>query len=84
MAKKKIKAVSLEEQETTINVDYFDNTVSAFTSKKSVYDKWCKDLGEPTKLAREKGKVVGGIWRISFLDRQKIKKVFSILNVIPK
>ena len=84
MAKKKIKAVSLEEQETTINADYFAQTVDVFTSNKAVYEKWCKDLGEPTKLAKEKEKIVGGIWRISFVDRQKIKKVFSILNVIPK
>lgn len=84
MAKKKIKAVSLEEQETTINVDYFSKTVSAFTSKKSVYDKWCDCLGEPTEIATEKGRIVGGTWRISAEDRNITKKIFSISTVVPK
>ncbi len=84
MAKKKIKTVSLEEQETTINVDYFSKTISAFTSKKSVYDKWCKDLGEPIEIATEKGRIVGGTWRIPAEDRNITKKIFSISTVVPK
>lgn len=82
MSKKQMTTVRLEEQETTINVDYFARIVSVFTSKKSTYNKWYKDIGKPTNFSKEKGKIVGGIWRIAFEDRAKIRKILSISNII--
>lgn len=82
MAKRKMTAVSLEEQETTINIDYFAKTVGVFTSKKEVYTKLLKEIGEPTKQSFEKKKIVGGVWKLPFTDRQQIKKILSITTLI--
>ncbi len=83
MRKKQMTRVPIEEQETTINVDYFVQTLDVFTSCKPVYDKLHAEVGEPTDYAKVKGKVVGGKWKVPFNDRKKAKKILSITNVIP-
>lgn len=81
MSRRKIVKVSLEEQETTINVDYFSQIVDIFTSRKEVYKTLVKAIGEPNRQSFERGKAVGGCWRISFLEREKIRKILSIKNM---
>lgn len=83
MAKKRMSKVSLEEQETTINVDYFTQTLDIFTSCKNVYNNLYSEIGEPIKFSRAKGKVIGGKWKVQCADRKKIKKILSITNIIP-
>lgn len=81
MARKTIVKVSLEEQETTINVDYFSQIVDIFTSRKEVYRDLVKAIGEPDRQSFVKCKVVGGCWRIPFAEREKIRKILSIKSM---
>lgn len=83
MAKNRMSKVSLEEQETTINVDYFAQMLDVFTSCKEVYDKLYAEIGEPTEFSKAKGKVIGGKWKVQCTDRKKVKKILSITNIIP-
>lgn len=73
--------ISLEEQESTINIDYFSQIVDIFTSRKEVYRDLLKAIGEPDRQSFVKGKVVGGCWRIPFSEREKIRKILSIKNM---
>ena len=71
----------LEEQETTINVDYFKKMIFIYTSRKSVYDRLYKKLGEPTRIYFYKNKVSGVIWEISFNDK-RVRTIFSKTIII--
>ena len=42
--------VSVEEQETTINIDYCSKTISLYTSRKATANKLKKAIGEPNKI----------------------------------
>ena len=81
MGRTKIVKNPVEEQETTINVDYFSKTIDIYTSRPEVYRTLVKKVGEPDKNSFVKGKTVGGHWRIPFLEREKIRKILSIKNV---
>ena len=39
----------LTEQETTINIDYSTSNVNIYTSRKSIYKRLIKKIGEPRK-----------------------------------
>ena len=39
-----------EEQETIINIDYFESKVIAYTCQKSVYERLLTKIGNPTKI----------------------------------
>jgi hypothetical protein len=71
-----------DEQETTINVTYADKKASIYTSKKSTYNKLKKTLGQPKTIYRLKGQICGADWETDFNDRKKLKKIFSIINII--
>ena len=40
---------SLEEQETNINIDYLTKEAHLYTSRKTIYNRYKKTLGEPTQ-----------------------------------
>ncbi len=81
MGRIKIVKNPVEEQETTINVDYFSKTIDIYTSRPEVYRTLVKKVGKPAKNSLVKTKVVGGHWRIHFLEREKIRKILSIKNM---
>ena len=66
----------LEEQETTTNIDYYKKVVSMFTSRKTVYNRYFKLLGEPTKIYYTNKKISGGQWIIPFNDK-RVNSLFS-------
>lgn len=68
---------NLEEQETIINIDYFDKTVHIYTCRKSVYERLKNKLGEPNKIYYLQGKICGGSWKIPFVDKSKINNALS-------
>jgi hypothetical protein len=72
----------IEEQETTINIDYFKKAIIIYTSRKSVYDRLSKKLGEPTRIFFYKNKMSGVIWEIPFEDRKRANVIFSKTIVI--
>lgn len=81
MVKTTIIKNPVEEQETTINVDYFSQTIDIYTSRPEVYKVLVKKVGKPDKNSFVKGKAVGGYWRIPFSEREKIRKILSIKNM---
>ena len=67
----------LEEQETHVNIDYFERKLIIYTSRQPVYNRLLKKLGEPKKTDTIKGKVVSGTWEVE-INQYKI--ISSVLN----
>ena len=47
----------LDEQETIIHIDYFHKHVNAYTSKKSIYERLCRKIGNPQETYYTKNKI---------------------------
>lgn len=69
--------VSLEEQETIINIDYYKKQVLIYTSRKVVYDRIVKKLGDPFKIYYSKGQISGANWIIPFKNKKNITSILS-------
>ena len=67
----------LDEQETIIHIDYFHKHVNAYTSKKSIYERLCRKIGNPQETYYTKNKITGAKWIISFSDRKTITSLLS-------
>ncbi len=78
----KFENISREEQETIINIDYFEKQVHCYTSRYSTYDRLLKKLGEPTTTYYTSKKISGAKWSISFNEKQKLRVIFSRPNII--
>ena len=75
---------SLQEQETTINLDYFEGKVYLYTSRNSVAQKLEKELGKPTSIeTTEKGNITGVNYERYFTDKD-VKKLLSKMILIAK
>lgn len=68
--------VPREEQETVINIDYFEKQITVYTSRKSVADRLIKKIGKPTKIYTNCGKVYAIDYKKSLFDKD-IAKFFS-------
>lgn len=60
-----------EEQETQINIDYFERTLNIYSSRKAVIQRLYTKLGEPTKTDYINNSITGAIWNIPFADKKK-------------
>lgn len=67
----------IEEQETVIIIDYFESKLKVYTSRKSIYKKICRKIGEPKEVYYTKEKISGAKWDISFSDKKTISAVLS-------
>lgn len=70
------EVIPRDEQETLINVDYYEKTVSVYTCRKSTADRLLKKLGEPSKVDMHNGFVSGVTYIKSFFDKD-LAKIFS-------
>ena len=68
--------VALEEQETTINIDYCSKTISLYTSRKTTANKLKNAMGEPTKTEYTNKKISGVIYKRN-VDDKDAKKLLS-------
>lgn len=66
-----------EEQETVINIDYFERVLSIYSSRKSVIQRLWDKLGEPNKLNYIQKALTGAIWEIKFEDKKRINIALS-------
>ena len=66
----------LEEQETITNIDYLNKEAIVYTSRKTIYNRYLKALGEPTQTYYTNKKISGAKWIIPFKDK-KINYLFS-------
>lgn len=67
----------IQEQETQINIDYAERQVQLYTSKKSIYERMTKQIGEAAKIYYIHGKISGAEWIIPYADKEKLRKVLS-------
>lgn len=68
--------VPREEQETIINVDYYDKKIKIYTSRKSVADRLKRKIGEPTKTYISYGKIYAVDYERNLYDKD-LAKFFS-------
>ena len=68
--------VSVEEQETTINIDYCSKTISLYTSRKATANKLKKAIGEPNKIDYVNKKISGVFYKRN-VDDKETKKLLS-------
>lgn len=75
--KEKFYNTEYEEQETVINIDYSEKEISLYTSKKIVYERIYKRLGNPTKKYYTRNKISGAVWIIPFENKKSIRAILS-------
>lgn len=73
----KFYKTNLEEQETTINIDYYERKIVIYTCQERLYKKLLEKLGEPTKIFYTCKKISGAKWEILFKDKNSIRQVLS-------
>ena len=73
--------VPRDEQETVINIDYFEKTLTFYTTRKSVAERIKKKVGEPTSIDKTNGKI-SGVTYVRNLHDEDIKKFLSISLII--
>jgi len=73
--------VPRDEQETTINIDYEERTLTLYTSRKSVANKLLKKAGEPTTIYKTENKVSGIEYKKRLSDKN-IKAFLSVSTII--
>lgn len=66
-----------EEQETVINLDYFEKQLKIYTSRKSILERLYKKLGAPTATHYIGKEVTGAYWEIKFEEKKKISSALS-------
>lgn len=66
-----------EEQETLINIDYYEKALNIYSSRKSVIQRLYAKLGEPTKIDYINNLITGASWKIKFADKKKITIALS-------
>lgn len=67
----------IEEQETNINIDYFESSVKVYTSRKAIYERLYKKIGEPKEIYYTKKKITGAKWIIPFSNKKTISSLLS-------
>lgn len=70
-----------DEQETIINVDYCEKTLTVYTSRKSVAERLIRKIGQPTIIDKTNGLVTGITYERSLFDKD-IAKFFSKMLII--
>jgi hypothetical protein len=66
-----------EEQETVINIDYYERELIIYSSRKSVIQRLYDKLGEPTETDFVKNALTGATWKIKFRDKRRISIALS-------
>lgn len=78
----KWEKIILNEQETLINIDYYEKVVSLYTTRSIVYKKLLKLIGEPIEKSICNNLIYGAEWKIPFKERKKISKMFNLSNLL--
>ena len=77
----KFELTPLDEQETIINVDYYEKKITVYTSRKSVAVRLERKLGEPTKIYEHDGKISAVEYTRNLFDKD-VAKFFSKMLII--
>lgn len=78
MEKRKFIKTNREEQETIINIDYYNKEIFLYTSREAVYKRLLKKIGEATKYyyTADYKFITGARWTIPFDDKNSTR-IFS-------
>lgn len=68
---------NLDEQETIINIDYFNRKINIYSSRKQVIQRLIVKLGEPNKINYINKSISGANWTINFEDKKIINIALS-------
>lgn len=77
----KWKIVPRNEQETMMNIDYYDKTISIYTSRKQVGERLYKKFGEPTYSDTQNG-LTSSVTYVRNLFDKDVSKFFSKMLLI--
>lgn len=75
--KDKFYNTDYEEQESIINIDYCKKQLYLYTSRRTVYERIVKKLGNPTTKYYTNKKISGANWIIPFSDKKSITTILS-------
>lgn len=67
----------LKEQETIVNIDYYQRVVYIYTCRKSVADRLRSKLGEPQKIYYIKNKISGIRYEVPFGNKKELTSILS-------
>lgn len=70
-----------DEQETIINIDYYDKVITLYSTKEHIYKTLSKYLGQPNKIDYYNGCISSFEYRLGFND-DNLKKIISISTLI--
>lgn len=75
-------SIPIDEQETIINLDYFEHKMKIYTSNQPTAKRLQKRIGESTKTFFTNEKISGKSWTIFFDERETIKKAISLGSLL--
>ena len=78
------KNLPLEEQESIVLYDYYDNNINIYTSRLITYKRIMKILGQPSKIMKDNDLFYNAEWIIPFTERDRIAKATSIMTLLKK
>lgn len=78
----KFRTTPTEEKEVLIIFDYEEEVIHLYSTNQSTCKKLMKKIGQPIKQDTIEGQISSMEWRISFKDREKIRKGLSISNFV--
>lgn len=73
--------IPMEEQETIMNIDYYEKTITIYTSRKSVSERLERKIGEPYKVNTNGEKITSVEYKGKLSDK-KINKYFSKMLLV--
>jgi hypothetical protein len=77
----KWEIVPLDEQETILNIDYYEKKINIYTSRKSVGVRLKRKIGEPTKIHKMDNKICAVEYTRNLHDKD-VAKFFSKMLLI--
>lgn len=77
----KWQTTPVDEQETIVNIDYYDKTINVYTTRKAVGERLARKLGEPTKVHKTDGNVYAVEYVRSLFDKD-VSKFFSKMLLV--
>jgi hypothetical protein len=66
-----------QEQETIVNISYFDEETTIYTSRKQQIERLLKELGKPEQVYYIDKAITGCSWKIPFSDKKRTAKCLS-------
>lgn len=77
----KWEIIPMDEQETMVNIDYYEKIINVYTTRKSVGERLIRKLGEPTKTHKNGDSIYAVEYTRNLFDKD-VAKFFSKMLLI--